>query len=323
MTEMGANGFVHEGGTLSGAVALVTGGSGFIGRRLCSELAAHGAIVYSVGRRHFASTGHAKHLVQDLSDGPATEALIGDVRPDYVFHLASVVRGRPVLADVSPMLVANLLSTVNVLTACLRSPCRRVVIAGSLVEPELRRFTDAPSSPYAAAKWASADYARMYSTIFGLPAVIARIFMAYGPAQFDQSKLVPHSVMSALRGKAPSIASGTRAIDWIHVDDVVDGLMAIAVAKGLEGKTIDLGTGVAHPTLQVVRMICETAGTGVSPAVGALPDRPDEPSCVARTAETAAAIGWRARTTLEDGIPRTVEWYRQHLDEVATHGESR
>jgi nucleoside-diphosphate-sugar epimerase len=240
------------------------------------------------------------------------------VKPDFVFHLASHVWGAPDLKHVLPTFRSNLQTTVNLLTAATEVGCERMVVTGSLVEPEAATER-IPSSPYAAAKWASSDYSRMFHALYGLPVVIARVFMVYGPAQQDETKLVPYTIRSLARGEAPEITSGRRQIDWVYVDDVVDGLIALAFAPGVEGDTVDLGSGSLITTAELVEMICSLMKSAVRPRFGALADRPLEPVRVARVADTTALTGWTPRVSLEQGLARTIDWYADTRDRVG-HG---
>lgn len=304
---------------LAGRVALVSGAAGFIGSNLSRALLSKGARVHGAGRRSASGLGAGvEYSAVDLTDDAAAGELMRAVKPDYVFHLASHVWGAPDLKHVLPTFRSNLQTTVNLLTAATEVGCERMVVTGSLVEPEAATER-IPSSPYAAAKWASSDYSRMFHALYRLPVVIARVFMVYGPAQQDETKLVPYTIRSLARGEAPEITSGRRQIDWVYVDDVVDGLIALALAPDVEGDTVDLGSGSLITTAELVEMICSLMKSAVRPRLGALADRPLEPVRVARVADTTALTGWTPRVSLEQGLARTIDWYADTGDRVG-HG---
>lgn len=177
-------------------------------------------------------------------------------------------------------------------------------------EPRQSPIDVVPSSPYAAAKMAAGLYARMFHALYRLPVVVARIFMVYGPGQKDLTKLVPHVTMSALKGEAPRLTSGVRRVDWIFVDDVVDALLVLGERDGLDGQTLDIGTGIAHSVREIAETLCEIVNSGVRPEFGSLADRPLEQENVARVDETLAQTGWSAATPLRRGLEETVRWYQ-------------
>jgi len=183
-------------------------------------------------------------------------------------------------------------------------------MAGSLEEPEGEAGTAVPASPYAAAKWAASAYARMFHALYQTPVALARLFMVFGPAQQDLRKIVPYAILSLLRGEPPQLSSGTRPVDWIYVEDVANGLLAMGVAPDINGKTIELGSGESVTVRNVVEMVCDIIQAPVEPIFGAIPDRPMEQIRVANIQETYAALGWKPQITLKEGLERTVDWYK-------------
>jgi len=301
-----------ENGSLLGAKALVTGGAGFIGSALSARLAARGAVVHSVSRRPVGPVSAKHHWSLDLSDASAVEKLIKSVRPDYVFHLASHVWGSPDLKHLLPAFHSNLQTSVNLFYALAETGCKRIITTGSLVEPDAGSAQFIPNSPYAAAKWAAASYARMCHALYELPVSIARVFMVYGPAQQDEGKLVPYVIRCLQRGEAPRISSGRHVYDWVFVDDVVDGFVKMATGEDIDGQSVDLGTGIQTTTADLVETLCDLMGGKIRPVYGALSDRPLEPVRVADRERAFAQIGFRSTVALRDGLQRTINWYNAH-----------
>jgi UDP-glucose 4-epimerase len=300
---------------LCGQRILVTGASGFIGSHLCIRLCQEGTEVHAVYRtRRPAELAGQQWWQADLADLAEVKKIVGQTRPEVIFHLASHVKGAPDLEHVLPTFQSNLQSTVNLLTVAAESNCRRVVLTGSLAEPEIENGEKFPSAPYAAAKWASSGYARMFHALYKLPVTIARVFMVYGPGQSDVTKLIPHATLSMLQGYRPQISSGGRLVDWIYVSDVVDGFIALADATDVDGVTVDLGSGSLVSIRTIVEQLTRLIGGGANVEFGALPDRPLEPTRLAKTAETFARIGWKPQVPLQEGLERTVNWYRGELE---------
>lgn len=294
-----------------GQKILVTGASGFIGSHLCRCLERNGAKVYAVSRvLRTTDISCLRWWQGNLEDMATVKNLLYTVKPEVIFHLASHVAGSRNLELVLPTFHSNLVSTVNLLTVATEIGCRRIVLTGSLEEPEPDNTEAAPCSPYAAAKWASSAYGRMFHQLYQTPVVIARVFMVYGKGQQDLRKLIPYVTLSLLQGQAPKLSSGQRQVDWIYVDDVVDGLIAAAQVPNVEGCTVDLGTGILTPIRTVVQQLFNLVGSQVEPKFGTLPDRPLEQVRVANTAYSYAKLGWQPVTSLEKGLELTVDWYR-------------
>jgi nucleoside-diphosphate-sugar epimerase len=313
---------------LRDATALVTGASGFIGRHLVARLERDGARVHATtrGNARAAAAGGGASLGADeragsttwhrldLADAGAIDALVASVRPDFVFHLAGLVKGSRDRALVMPALEANLAATVRLLDAAAAHGCRRFLQVGSLEEPPIDQAASAPASPYAAAKTAATAYSRMYAELYAVPVAIARVFMVYGPGPQDDNKLVPYVTRALLAGETPKLSSGTREVDWIFVEDVVEGLLRLATRDGVVGRVVDLGTGELATVADVVRKLYRLAGRDDDPPFGTLGDRALEQVRRADVAATAAVLGWRPSVGLDEGLRRTFEWFRQRRD---------
>lgn len=288
---------------------LVTGARGFLGAPLSRRLLALGAEVHAVSRAARAGAPDGLHWRQaHLEDPSEAQALFRDLQPSIVFHLGGRVTGAPDLDLVGATFQSLLATSVGLLTAAARSGCRRLVLLGSLEEPR-GDAAATPTSPYAAAKWAVSAYARLFHHLYRTPAVIVRPFYTYGPGQ-PEHRVIPHAILSYLRGEAPRLASGRRRLDCVYLDDVIDGLIRSAVYPGLEGTTLELGAGVATPIREVVLRIKKLVGSPLAPEFGVEADRPAGRARVASTKEALAALGWRATTSLDAGLARTVAWYR-------------
>ena len=310
--------------------ALVTGARGFIGSALCRRLIASDVEVHAVSRsppadaQHWwcSVAGNMSHAARatmiqwwnvDLVELEATRSLIRAIRPDATFHLASLVTGSRSLEMVLPIFQNNFMTAFNLLmAAAAENSAGRIVLAGSFEEPD--EEDSVPCSPYAAAKWSASGYAQMFCALYQIPVVIAKMFMVYGPGQSDHTKLIPYVTTSLLRGDVPRLSSGVRLVDWIYVDDVVDGLIACAQTPGIDGRTVELGSGEMVSIREVVRQLSDLVVCTVDPQFGALPDRPFERVKKADIAESRKLIGWRPSTSLRTGLTRTVEWYKNELN---------
>jgi len=308
----------HPVPTLSDKRVLVTGASGFIGGSLCRRLAGNGAEVHGVSRTPCAdlpASVRAWHV--DLGDGDSVRRLIREVKPAVVFHLAGHVQGSRGLDQVMPALAGNLTTTVNLLVAVVETGCERLVVTGSQDEPdpgEACATEFVPSSPYAAAKFAGSAYARMFRALYDCPVAIGRIFMGYGPAQRDLKKLLPYAILCLLRGEPPRMGTGARLLDWIYVEDILDGLLLMSRSADAMGHAVDLGTGVAHTARQAVEAVVRILESPVAPCFGEVPDRQLETVRVADVEATRARLGWTPAVDLCEGLRRTVAWYKDRAE---------
>jgi nucleoside-diphosphate-sugar epimerase len=296
----------------NGQTILVTGASGFIGAHLCRRLIKLGAVVHGVSRHARNDDLVSRWWRVDLEDEQETRRLVESVAPDIIFHLASFVSGKRDLEFVLPALHSNFLSTVNLLISATTLGCRKVVLTGSLEEPEGDIESAIPASPYAAAKGAASAYARMFHALYGTPVVTARLFMVYGPGQNDHNKLVPYVTLSLLKGQTPELMSGTREVDWVYVDDVVDAYLVLAGKEGIGGETVDVGSGELVSVRSVVEQVTDIIEPDFPPVFGGVADRPMERVRVADTARALEVSGWRPKTLLRDGLRSTVDWYRDN-----------
>jgi nucleoside-diphosphate-sugar epimerase len=234
--------------------------------------------------------------------------------PDVVFHLAAISAADP---GVDPMLAVavNVGGTVHLLEALRSRKVRRVVLAGTCYEYGARDTVEGldPYNVYAASKVAAWAFARAYWRSLGLPATVVRPFQVYGPGQPLQA-LIPSAIRAALTGEDFPMTRGEQQRDFVFVEDVVEGFLAAATAPGVEGESLDLGTGRTYAVREVVERIWAMTGATGQIRAGALPYRPGEVMRLAADADrTARLTGWRAEIGLEEGLRQTVEWMRKKV----------
>jgi UDP-glucose 4-epimerase len=299
--------------SLAASRVLVTGASGLIGGHLLRVLDPKTDVI-ALSRSARADGDGVRWGVCDIERPGALAEIVAAERPDVVIHLAGAVHGDRSLAVVGPTLRANLVATVELLEAAMGAGCRRIVLSGSLLEePSTGGPQAVPPSPYGASRWAASAYGRMFYAIFDAPVTILRPSYAYGPGQ-ERTKLIPYVITALLAGESPRLSSGEREIDWIYAEDVAHAYIAAATQPGVDGLTLDVGSGIRAPVRDVVKTIVELVGpTGGTPEIGAVPVRRMEQDVVPDVDAAAAALGWRAVTPLDEGLRRTVAWYRDRL----------
>ena len=293
-----------------GSRILVAGATGFLGRHLIRRLMQAGAEVLAVSRGcQSGSTGQLRWRQADMRDLGAVRAVFDEINPEVVYHVCGHPDANRDWRLVLPTLENDILTTVNLLLAAVEKPVRRFIATASLEEPVPG---EPPTSPYSAAKMSSVAYTRMFHLLYQVPVVILRPFMTYGPEQ-PERKIVPYVIRSLLKGETPQLSSGNRAVDWIYIDDVIDGFLSAASAVGIEGGTFDLGTGEMVPIRDVVNRLTCLMDSDIRPGFGALPDRPFERVRVADTRTAKLRLEWQAKVSLNDGLRLTIGWWKQRI----------
>ena len=310
--------------------SLVTGAGGLIGAALCRELIARGDRVIAVRRteRRASSDGRLPGpmvtVAADVRERNALALVLAEQGPvDAVYHLAAQSTIGEAARRPLETLEINVAGTCQVLEACRRHGVRRVVVASSdkvygagapLPTPE-----EAPLNardPYEVSKVAADLLARSYWESFGLPVAVARLSNVFGGGDLNFSRLVPHAVTAALEGRPPRLrAPRPTERDFMYVDDAVGAYLAIGEALpdgGAAGEAYNAGTGRARSTLEVARAICRLAGTGVEPEHAPEAGTLDVDRECIDPGKLEGLTGWRAEVDLEDGLARTIEWYREH-----------
>jgi UDP-glucose 4-epimerase len=284
---------------------VVTGATGFIGLHLCRDLLRSGAEVFAICRTEPGILHERLHWRQaDLTDFQSTQKAFHGLHSSLVFHLCSYAQGERNLAMVLPTFQGELVTSVNVLTAVADIGVTRIVMAGSMEEPGVGEIA---SSPYAAAKAASRAYGAMFHRLHGVPVVMTRIFMTYGPGQATK-KVIPHTITTLIQGRPLKIANPRRLVDWIFVDDVVQGLLAAAAASGTEGNSVDIGSGELIEISEIVRRICRMVQPDAPVEFGSTSEGAPEQMRQADIVRTFALTGWRPAVSLDDGLKLTVEY---------------
>jgi nucleoside-diphosphate-sugar epimerase len=294
----------------------VTGASGFVGSQLVRRLVESGADVVALVRPE-SDLWRIQEVLDwvELATAP-DDARLGGVTT--VYHLAAA-GVRPGVADPASVVEANVLGTLRVLELARDVGASRFVYCGSCFEygSGERLREDAPLRPpseYAASKSAGWLLAQAFANAHGLPVVSVRPFTAYGPFEAAY-RLVPSVILSALEGAPVELTGGEQTRDLVYVGDVADGLIAAASSERALGGMFNLCTGTSRSVREVAETIVELTGEPVPLRLGALPERAVEYRSLSGDPTRAAEVlGWEAGTPLDEGLTRTIEWFREHRE---------
>jgi UDP-glucose 4-epimerase len=311
----------------SSAKYLVTGGAGFIGSTLVRTLLKHGAVAVVdnllTGREENICdlAGKVDLYRVDIRDGDALTPLMEGV--DTVFHLAAIPSVPRSIDDPIPSHTVNIDGTFNVFRAASEAKVRRVVYAASSsaygdteVLPKTESMAPKPKSPYAVQKLLGEYYGSVFASCFGIETVSLRFFNVYGPRQDPSS---PYSGVLSLFMKhliahtAPTIfGDGEQSRDFTYVEDVAELCWKASQAQRVSGNMYNAGNGGCYTLNEVWKMLQKMEGVDIPPVYGP-PRAGDVRASMADTASAIRDLGHAPHFTIEQGLKRTLDWYRQSL----------
>jgi CDP-glucose 4,6-dehydratase len=317
----------------NGRKALVTGGSGFAGRRLVDALAQRGCrvTVMARGAPGAALPPGVAWVAGSVQSHRAVEAALCEASPDVVFHLAAQSLVGAAREDPVATFEANIEGTWVVLEACRRgAPKARVVVASSDAAYGEQKALPCDESqplagrhPYEVSKACADLLAQCYAATYAMAVGIARASNLYGPGDLNFSRLVPGTIRAALRGERPEIRSdGTPLRDYLHVDDMAEGFIALAeglASPALAGRAFNFATGEPISVLDLTRRILDCAGR---PDLQPLVRNVDRGEVRHKQLAIEAArrdLGWGPGAPLRERLAQTVAWYRAHLAAALSH----
>ena len=302
---------------------LVTGGAGFIGSHIVDALIDDGHSVAVIDDLSMGSVenlhSQARLYRLDVADTEAVDDVFGDERPEIVSHHAAQVGVRGSTADLVSGARVNILGTINVLQSSVKHGVSRLVFASTGVvysEPHYTPMDEShpigPQSTYAISKHTGESYIRFLGDVHGIKYKILRYGNVYGPRQDPKGEAGVVAIFAAqfISDVQPTIfGDGSKTRDYIFVDDIVRANL-IAMDEAGDNEAFNLGWGRGVSDFQVFEAVRMAAGAGIGPLYA--PKRPGEPETVSLDSSKAAEVlGWRPRVSLEEGIPRSVEYYRE------------
>jgi UDP-glucose 4-epimerase len=300
----------------------VTGGAGFIGSNIVDALVERGDEVTVVDNL---TTGRRSNLDQaiangaalreaDIRDPDALADILGDAKPEVVFHLAAQIDVRKSAEDPAYDARVNVEGTINVLQATRAAGARRLVntstggaIYGEAQEiPAPESHPNAPEAPYGQSKFAAEGYCELFGRLFGLSTVSLRYGNVYGPRQdpLGEAGVVAIFCGKVKTGGRPIVfGDGLQTRDYVHVHDVVAANLA-AADSDVSGP-VNIGTGVETSVLDIVEALAPHARSDFTP--DHQPERPGEVRHIAIDASRAReAFGWEAKVPLGEGLEQTL-----------------
>lgn len=307
---------------------LVTGGAGFIGSHLAQRLVADGHRVrvldnLSTGSktRLAGAADRIEFIEGDLRDGAVCEAACRGV--EVVFHQAALASVPRSVDEPETFHAHNIDGTFRLLLAARGAGCKRVIYAASSSaygdqpeQPKHEAMLPAPLSPYALTKLVGELYARVFFECYGLETISLRYFNVFGPHQDPASQyaaVIPAFVSAILRGRQPIIfGDGEQTRDFTHIDNVVQANVLAASAPQATGQVLNIACGRSVTINEVIAALNKLLGKRIVPRYEP-PRRGDVRHSQADISLARKEIGFVPSVMFEEGLARTIEWYKVNL----------
>src|SRR4051795_3103277 len=306
---------------------LVCGGAGFIGSTFArqrvlgheDEVTVYDKLTYA-GREEnlseLASRPGFRFVKAAIEDPEALAAVLDDLRPDAIVNFAAETHVDRSIAEPDAFVKTHALGTYVLLEAARERELRYLQVSTDEVygSIEVGTFTEEsplrPSSPYSATKTGADLLVGSYVHTYGLNAAIVRGSNAYGPHQYPE-KLVPLMILNALHGDAlPVYGDGRQVRNWLFVEDFARGIGRVLEA-GVPGEAYNVGGPDERANIDVVQRIVALTGAA-DDLVEHVPDRPGHDRRYSLSSDKVRALGWTPQVRFDDGLQRTVAWYRDN-----------
>jgi dTDP-glucose 4,6-dehydratase len=315
----------------TGRTVAVTGAGGFIGSHLAERLVREGARVRAMVHYNALGTwgwldrsplaGEMEVVAGDIADRDSVRALAEGT--DVLFHLGALIAIPYSYRAPGSYVRANVEGTMNVLQAAREVGCARVVHTSTSEVYGTARYVPIDEehplqgqSPYSATKIGADKLAEAFHLSFEVPVVTVRPFNTFGPRQSARA-VIPTIITQCLAGETVRLGSLHPTRDLNFVSNTVDGFVLAGSTPGVEGRTINLGTGREISVGDLARLIAERVGRPVR--VEADPDRvrpgaSEVERLLASNRLARELLGWEPRVSLEEGLEQTIAWMRENLD---------
>jgi dTDP-glucose 4,6-dehydratase len=310
---------------------LVTGGAGFISSNFIRHLLEHtpyevvslDALTYAGNLENLADVLSHERLSfvhGDIRDAELVRDVVAEV--DVIVNAAAESHVEKSIEEgASEFVTTNVEGTQILLDAIREAPVERFILISSSevygtadYAPMDERHPLEPRSPYAATKAGGDRLAYSYFVTYGLPIVIVRPFNNYGPRQHPE-KVIPRFITQALFDEPLTIhGDGHASRDWLFVDDDAEAIESIieAPVDAVAGEVLNVATGVDIPVVEIADRVLDLLGRPASLKTH-VEERPGQVDRhIGSTQKIAERTGWRARTSFDEGLGRTVAWYREN-----------
>ncbi len=296
---------------------LISGGAGFVGANLVRRLSRDGHQIHVLARPQsdlwrLADLDVAPRI-HTTADTRELKTLIGDIRPNWVFHLAAY-GAYSHQTDTAGMIQTNLLWPIQFLESCLGVGFDAFIATGSSSEygckdhPTREDDLPEPNSPYAVTKLAFTAYCRYAAARSSANIKVLRLYSVFGPWE-DPRRFLPRLITEAMDRRLPPLANPASAHDFVYVDDVCEALTA-AASESAAGSILNVGSGVQTTLREAVEAVTHLLPVEMEPQWGMMDSRSwDTGTWQADVRRIQEELGWRPVTAFAVGVEKMIKWF--------------
>lgn len=320
-----------EAGLLRNKKVLVTGSNGFIGSHTVSRLVKYGCEVFAAVRdasdlwRLDEVKDSIRMIAIDIRDNEAVRLCMARIKPEYVFHMAAYgVDSRQ--KDYVAAAETNIMGTLNIVMAAGLAGCEKLLNTGTSMQYGNKKGAIkeeeyySPTNIYGSTKGAATLIAHQAAAGYNLDIATIIPFGVFGEKE-GSHKFFPHVILSALEDGEISLSPCEQYRDYCYIENIIDGFMMAAVNKEVRNEIFNIGSGSIFKLKHYVNLIMKRFETGKRVCYGAVEYRKNDLwSPQPDLTKIRTRLGWEPGVNLEEGIDRTVEWFRKNHDKYSVKG---
>ncbi|NQS89726.1 GDP-mannose 4,6-dehydratase [Patescibacteria group bacterium] len=307
---------------------LITGSTGFIGANLLHRLV-HSSNDIHIILRKTSNIWRISDIIDkvnkhfcDLTDRKSTKKLVSKINPQIIFHLA-IYGGYPFQREFIKIITTNFIGTVNLLDACVEAGFECFVNTGSSSEYGIKNKPMSesnllePINDYGVAKAAATLYCQTVGRRESLPIFTLRLFSPYGYYE-EPTRLIPYLIAACLKKKDLKLTNPYAVRDFNFIEDVIGAYIKTVNQKEniLPGDIFNVGNGEQRSVQEIFKLVKKLTGYRKEPHWGKVKIRDSDKAriWIADNSKIKKIIGWKPQYTIENGLRKTIDWFKEYLN---------